>query len=30
VTFEESGLPKIYPVENRIDPIARAKENGWL
>jgi peptide/nickel transport system substrate-binding protein len=30
VKFEESGLPKIYPVDKLKDPITRAKEERWL
>ncbi len=30
VKFEESGLPKIYPVDKLKDPITRAREERWL
>ncbi len=30
VKLEESGLPKLYPVDKLKDPITRAKEEGWL
>ncbi len=30
VTYEESMLPDIYPVEDRGDPVSRAIEAGWL
>jgi len=30
VKLEESGLPKIYPVEKLKGPVTRALEEGWL
>ena len=30
ITFDESALPKLYPVDKDEDPVERAKREGWL